>query len=96
MTVRGPRTQLLLMMAIQITHEQERATNILSLHGVSVKLCIFRLLAKVVTGAKKLRMFKTLYCGMTKEWWTDFTNLGCFEKTPSKDPKKRNKKKNHK
>ena len=60
---------------------------------VSVKLCIFRLLAKVVTGAKKLRMFKTLYCGMTREWWTDFTNLRCFEKTPSKDPKKRNKKK---
>ena len=33
MTVRGRRTQPLLMMAIQITHKQERGTDILSLHG---------------------------------------------------------------
>ena len=31
MTVRGRRTQLLLMMAIQITHKQEKGTEILSL-----------------------------------------------------------------
>ena len=32
MTVRGGRTEPLLMMAIRITHKQERGTNILSLH----------------------------------------------------------------
>ena len=42
---------------------------------VSVKLCIFSLLSNVVTGAKKLLIFRTPLCGTTREWWTDFTNL---------------------
>ena len=33
MTIRGSRTQLLLMMAIQVTHKQERAEHIYCLQG---------------------------------------------------------------
>ena len=60
---------------------------------VSVKLCIFSLLANVETGAKKLRMFKTLYCGTTREWWTDFTNSRCFEKPQARTLRKETKRK---
>ena len=40
MTVRGGRTQPLLMMAIQITHKQERGTDILSLQPVRQQLML--------------------------------------------------------
>ena len=56
------------------------------IHVVSVKLCIFSLLANVVTGAKKLLIFRTLYWGTTREWWTDFTNLKVFWETPKRGP----------
>ena len=58
-------------------------------YSVSVKLCIFSLLPNVV-----LLISKNLYCGMTRKWWTDFTNLKvCWENPKARTLRKETKRK---